>query len=162
LLTSKEYIYNMYIIYIPELEISSLFLFYQIFFFQILFSISTPLEESININSGINHLTHTLKDVSQILMALDFAHWGGSPSSYNRCSSRFHSLALFWYSKTIWPIPFHLSYHDNFHDETTIAHKDECKYNIRSQTFGWSGCPAPSIFAYIHTIWAYIILLNYN
>jgi hypothetical protein len=32
------------------------------------------LEESININSGVNHLTHSPKDVSQILMALDFAH----------------------------------------------------------------------------------------
>jgi hypothetical protein len=55
LLTSKEYIYNMYIIYIPELDISS------------------PLEESINIKSGIKHLTHSPKRVSQILIALDFA-----------------------------------------------------------------------------------------
>jgi hypothetical protein len=73
LCTSKEYIYNMYIIYIHELDISSLFLFYQILL-QILFSISSPLEESININSGVNHLTHGPKDVSQILIALDCAH----------------------------------------------------------------------------------------
>jgi hypothetical protein len=30
------------------------------------------LEESININSGVNHLTHSPKDISQILIALDF------------------------------------------------------------------------------------------
>jgi hypothetical protein len=72
LLTSKEYIYNMYIIYIPELDISSLFLFYQIFcIFYLAFHLH--LEEFININSGIKHLTHSPKDVSQILMALDFA-----------------------------------------------------------------------------------------
>jgi hypothetical protein len=40
LCTSKEYIYNMYIIYIPVLDISSLFLSYQILL-QILFSISS-------------------------------------------------------------------------------------------------------------------------
>jgi hypothetical protein len=89
LCTSKEYIYNMYIIYIPVLDISSLFLFYQILL-QILFSVSSLLEESIDINSGVNHLTHGPKDVSQILIALDFAHWGGSPSSYIWRSSRFH------------------------------------------------------------------------
>jgi hypothetical protein len=99
-LTSKEYIYNMYIIYIPELDISSLFLFYQIFCRSYL-GFPLRLEESININCGVNHLTHSPKDVSQILMALDFAHWGGSPSSYNWRSSRFYSLAFFWYSKTI-------------------------------------------------------------
>jgi hypothetical protein len=71
LLTSKESIYNMYIIYIPELDISSLFLFYQIFCRSYL-AFSLHLEESININSGVNHLTHSPKDVSQILMALDF------------------------------------------------------------------------------------------
>jgi hypothetical protein len=57
---------------------------------------------------------------------------------------------------------FHSSYHDNFHDETTIAYKDECKYNISSQTFGWSGRLASSIFAYSHTIWAYVLILNYT
>jgi hypothetical protein len=100
LLTSKEYIYNMYINYIPELNISSLFLFYQIFCRSYL-AFRLHLEESININSGANHLTNSRKDVSQILMALDFAHWGGSPSSYDWRSFRFHSLAFFWYSKTI-------------------------------------------------------------
>jgi hypothetical protein len=62
----------MYIIYIPELDISSLFLFYQIFCRSDL-AFPFHLEESININSGINNLTHSLKDVSQILIALDFA-----------------------------------------------------------------------------------------
>jgi hypothetical protein len=100
LLTSKEYIYNMYIIYIPELDISSLSLFYQIFCKSYL-AVPLHLEESININSDVNHLTHSPKDVSQILMALDFAYWGGSPSSYNWCSSRFYSIAFFWYSKII-------------------------------------------------------------
>jgi hypothetical protein len=71
LLTSKEYIYNMYIIYIPKLDISSLFLFYQIFCRSYL-AFPLHLEEFINITSGISHLTHGPKDVSQILMALDF------------------------------------------------------------------------------------------
>jgi hypothetical protein len=71
LLTSKEYIYHMYIIYIPELDISSLFLFYQIFCrFYLVFSLH--LEESININCGVKHLTHIPKDVSHILMTLEF------------------------------------------------------------------------------------------
>jgi hypothetical protein len=61
----------MYIIYIPELDNSSLFLFYQIFCRSHL-AFPLLLEESININSGINHLTHSPKRVSQILMALDF------------------------------------------------------------------------------------------
>jgi hypothetical protein len=100
LLTSKQYIYHMYIIYISEMDIFSLFLFYQIFCRSYLV-FPLHLEESININSGVNHLTHSPKDVSQILMALDFAHSCGSPLSYNWYSSRFHSLALFWYSKTI-------------------------------------------------------------
>jgi hypothetical protein len=56
-------------------------------------------EESININCGVNHLTHSPKHVSQILIALDFALWGGSPSSYNRRSSIFHSLVIFRYRK---------------------------------------------------------------
>jgi hypothetical protein len=98
LLTSKEYIYNMYIIYIPELDISSLFLFYQIFCRSYL-AYSLHLEESININCGVNHLTHGPKDVSQILIALDFALWSGSPSSYDWYSSGLYSLAIFWYSK---------------------------------------------------------------
>jgi hypothetical protein len=71
LLISKEYIYNMYIIFIPELDISSLFLFYQIFCRSYL-AFPLYLEESININSGVNHLTHSPKRVSQILIALDF------------------------------------------------------------------------------------------
>jgi hypothetical protein len=150
----------MYIIYIPELDISSLFLFYQIFCKSYL-AFPLLLEESISINSGVNHMTHSPKRVSQILTTLDFVLWGGSPSSYNWCSSRFYSLAFLWYSKTIWPIPFHSSYHDNFHDETTIAHKDEYKYNISSQIIGLLGCLASSIFIYIHTIWVYIILQNY-
>jgi hypothetical protein len=62
LLTSKEYIYNMYIIYIPELDISSLFLFYQIFCRSYL-AFPLHLEESIDINSGVNYLTHGPKDV---------------------------------------------------------------------------------------------------
>jgi hypothetical protein len=73
LLTSKEYIYNMYIIYIPELDISSLFLFYQIFCRSYL-AFPLYLEKSININSGVKHLTHSPEDVSQILTTLDFAH----------------------------------------------------------------------------------------
>jgi hypothetical protein len=146
----------MYIIYISELDIFSLFLFYQIFCRSYL-AFPLLLEESININSGINHMTHSPKHVSQILTTLDFVLWGGSPS-YNWCSSRFYSLAFLWYSKTIWPIPFHSSYHD----ETTIAHKDQYKYNISSQIVGWSGRLAYSIFVYIHTIWVYILLQNYT
>jgi hypothetical protein len=67
-LTSKEYIYNMYI---HELDISSLFLFYQIFYRSYL-AFPLHLEEFIDINSGANHLTYSPKCVSQILIALDF------------------------------------------------------------------------------------------
>jgi hypothetical protein len=63
----------MYIVYRPELDISSLLFFYQIFCRSYL-AFPLHLEESININNGVNHLTHSPKDVSQILMALDFAH----------------------------------------------------------------------------------------
>jgi hypothetical protein len=60
----------MYIVYIPELDISSFFFFYKIFYRSYL-AFPLHLEESIDINSGVNHLTHSPKDVSQILMALD-------------------------------------------------------------------------------------------
>jgi hypothetical protein len=95
LLTSKESIYTcISFIYLswtfPVSSFSTKYLVDQIK--------HPSLEESININSVVNY---SLKDVSQILMALDIAHWGGSPSSYNWCSSRFYSLAFFWYSKTI-------------------------------------------------------------
>ena len=72
-LTSNEYTHNMYIIYIPELDISSLFLFlfgqniFQILFQQFL----SFLEEFINITCGTTHMTHNPKCVSQILIPLD-------------------------------------------------------------------------------------------
>ena len=70
-LTSNEYIHNMYIIYIPELDISSLFFSTNIIF-QILFQqFFYFLEESINITSGAFHMTHNPKCVSQILIFLD-------------------------------------------------------------------------------------------
>lgn len=72
-LTSNEYTHNMYIIYIPELDISSLFLFlFRQNIFQILFQqFLSFLEEFINITCGTIHMTHNPKCVSQILTPFD-------------------------------------------------------------------------------------------
>src|ERR1041385_8754957 len=66
-LTSNEYTHNMYIIYIPELDISSLFLFiFRQNIFQILFQqFLSFLEEFINITCGTIHMTHNPKCGSQ-------------------------------------------------------------------------------------------------
>src|SRR3954470_10609006 len=70
-LTSNEYTHNMYIIYIPELDVSSLFFFAKIFS-RSSFSNSFPfLEEFINITCGTIHMTHNPKCVSQILTPFD-------------------------------------------------------------------------------------------
>ena len=92
-LTSNEYSHNMYIIYIPELDISSLFLFlfcqniFQILFQQFL----SFLEEFINITCGTIQMTHNPKCVTNTLW---FSLWCRSPSSDVWCSSKFHSLVI--------------------------------------------------------------------
>ena len=72
-LTSNEYTHNMYIIYIPELDISSLFLFLfpPKYFPDPLSAIPFLLEEFLNITCGTIQMTHNPKCVSQILTPFD-------------------------------------------------------------------------------------------
>ena len=108
-------------------------------------------------------MTHSPKCVSQILIPLDshFDIYHHHQMLICR-SSKFHSLVIFLCSKHFTYI-FYSSYHDNFHDQATIAHKDEFEYNVSSQNLlGRSGRLAYPTFINSHTIWEYISLLNYN
>ena len=65
---------------------------------------------------------------------LDSHSWGGSPSLHDWYSSRFHYLVIIQYGKHFY---LHISsiIHDNFHDNATIVHGDECEYNFSPKTF---------------------------